>query len=1080
MKNTIQWKKPFRLLIFFLLFPCWAFAQSITVSGTIKDPTGETLIGVNVIETGTTRGTISDIDGNYQISVAPDAKLTFSYIGFESQTVDVRGRTSINITLKEDINTLDEVVVVGYGTMRKSDLTGSVSSVSTDAITRAAPTSIDQVLQGRAAGVQIQQSSGMPGAGSNIRIRGTGSINSSNEPIYVIDGVIISQDANNMNSNVMASINPSDIVSIDILKDASATAIYGSRASNGVIIITTRRGEAGSAVINFNTNIGLQELPKRLDMLNLSQYAQHRNDMIAAGNPNVRKNNSFVRPDLLGKGTDWQNELFRTAMMQNYNLSISGGSEKSTYNVAAGYLNQEGIAIGSGFERYNLTGNFDANVKPWVKTGLNMAFSNTFQELTVDDQSLINKALQTTPDVPVRNPDGSFGATDAEFAQVNPIALATFKDNNQEMFGLRGNAYLELQPIGIFNDVLKGLKYRFELAVDYNMTQQDQFMPSYYLSQTQFEESNSSEKSKKFNKYWTYRNILNYDKTINRIHKLNVMLGQEYSTSSWSSLSGKASDSPTNTANGLRLGIDPQLPFGGNYSGQNALSSQFGRIFYSLKDIYMLTATLRHDGTSKFAPENRWGWFPSAAFAWRISGYNFLKDNESISNLKLRLGWGLVGNQGIPDETAWFAVYSTAASPWGAGLYPSNTPNPNLKWETTNSTNIGIDLGLFNNRIDLIVDWYNRQTDDLLMITSLPDYLGVSSAELNTQGGSSAPWGNLGSLRNRGIEITVNTQNVITQDFRWSSSLIFSSNKNKVMKLNTETGVFYGSTSDNNYGGGGSTITNRTIVGEPIGQIFGYKVRGRFENASDFYMYNKDGELVRTPVTADAAGNMREISENGIWIGDYMYEDVNGDGIISEADRVVIGNPEPKFTYGIGNTFTYKNWDLTVMFSGVYGNDVVNYSRRHLSSPYRNISNLYTEALDYAQLGLINPELPNDYRNVQIVGGDPKQPRMPLSSVTNEHNFQFSDRFIEDGSYLRLQNISLAYSFPKKWMNSIGLTQCKLSFNMQNVYTWTKYKGYDPEIGTTATQEGQNRTFGIDNSRYPSPRTYTVGLNLTL
>ncbi len=964
--------------------------------------------------------------------------------------------------------------------MRKSDLTGSVSSVGTDAIARSVPTSIDQVLQGRAAGVQIQQSSGIPGAGSNIRIRGTGSISSSSEPIYVIDGVIINQDYKNMNSNVMASINPSDIVSIDILKDASATAIYGSRASNGVIIITTRRGEAGSAVINFNTNIGLQELPKHLDMLNLSQYAQHRNDMIDAGNPNVRRSNNFVRPDLLGEGTDWQKELFRTAMMQSYNLSISGGSEKSTYNVAAGYLNQEGIAVGSGFERYNLTGNFDANVKPWAKTGINMAFSNTFQELTVDDQSLINKALQTTPDVPVRNPDGSFGATDAEFAQVNPIALATFKDNSQEMFGLRGNAYLELQPIGIFNDALKGLKYRFELAVDYSMTQHDQFMPSYWLSQTQFEETNESEKSKRFNKYWTYRNILTYDKTINRIHKVNVMLGQEYQTSSWNSIAGAVRNSPTNTATGLRLGVDPQLPFYDNYSGQNALSSQFGRIFYSLKDIYMLTATLRHDGTSKFAPENRWGWFPSAAFAWRISGYDFLRESEIFSNLKLRLGWGLVGNQDIPDETAWYAVYTAAVSPWGeSGLYPSNIPNSNLKWETTNSTNIGIDLGLFNNRVDLIVDWYNRQTDDLLMTADLPTYLGTLSAGLNTQGGSTPPWGNLGSLRNRGVEITVNTQNVITKDFRWSSNLIFSSNKNKVISINTETGVINGTTSDNNYGGGGNTITNRTIAGKPIGQIYGYKVIGRFENASDFYMY-KDGELVRTPVTADSDGKMWDIAENGIWIGDYMYEDVNKDGIISEEDRTIIGNPEPKFTYGVGNTFTYKNWDLTVMFSGVYGNDVVNYSRRYLSNPYRNISNLYTEALEYAQLGLINSELPNDYRNVQIVGGDPKQPRMPLSSITSDHNFQFSDRFVEDGSYLRLQNISLAYSFPKVWMKSIGITQCKLSFNMQNVYTWTKYKGYDPEIGTTVTNEGTNQTFGIDNSRYPSPRVYTFGLNLTL
>ena len=1066
MKNTIQMKKPFRLFIVFLLFPFCAFAQSITVSGIIKDQTGETLVGVNVIETGTTRGTISDMDGKYEITISPEAKLTFSFIGYQPSTVEIKGRKVVNIVLKEDVQTLDEFVVVGYGTMKKSDLTGAVSSMRADAIAKSVPTSIDQALQGRLAGVQIQQSSGMPGSGSSIRIRGTSSINSSNEPIYVIDGVIISQDANNMNSNVMSSINPSDIVSVDILKDASATAIYGSRASNGVIIITTRRGESGNAVINFNSSLGWQQIPKYLDVLNLHQYAEHRNVM--AENGLVRRSNNFVRPDLLGEGTDWQKEMFRTAMIQNYNLSFSGGNEKTTYSLAAGYMNQEGIAIGSGFKRYNLTGNFDTQVKPWAKAGMNMAFSNTFQELTVDDQSLINTALRSTPDVPVRNPDGSFSVTDEPFLPTNPIAMVELRENSKETFGLRGNTYLELTPKGILDDILKGLKYRFDLAFDYNLNQQNQFVPTYYLSQTQFNEINQADKSKHFSKYWLYSNVLTYDKTIDRIHKLTVMLAQEYSTTSWDFLSGSRSGFPTNSAHDLNLGDG--LKAGNNgYSGQNALSSQFGRINYSLQDIYAITATLRRDGTSKFAPENRWGWFPSAAFAWRFSEYGFLKERENISNMKLRLGWGLVGNQGIPTETAWYAVYGTVTTPWGTGLYPSNTPNPDLKWETTSSTNIGLDLAFFRNRIEVIIDWYNRQTDDLLMIASLPNFAGTSDLEpYPAPGASSAPWVNLGSLRNRGVEITVNTQNISMKDFKWSSNLIFSSNRNKVLKLNTETGVFYGQTSDNIYGGG-TTITNRTIVGQPIGQIYGYKVIGRFEKATDFYYRNDAGEIVRTPVSVDSQDNMLPIGENGIWIGDYIYKDENGDGIITEADRVVIGNTEPKFTYGIVNTFTYKNWDLTISISGSYGNDVVNYSRRYLSNPYRNTSNLYTEALNYAQLELIDPNGPNDYRNVKIVGGDPRAPRMPLFSATSEHNFLFSDRFVEDGSFIRLQNISLSYTLPRRWIGGTGISQLKLYTNMQNVYTWTKYKGYDPEVGTT----------GIDNARYPSPRMYTFGLNLT-
>ena len=1066
MRNIIQRKKPFRLLIVFLLFPFCAFAQ-LTVSGTVTDQSGEVLVGVSIIESGTANGTISDADGKYRMSVSPNAKLGFSYIGYQTATIDVKGRTVINVTLKEDSQILGEVVVVGYGTMKKNDLTGAVASVKSEAIAKSVITSVDQVLQGRAAGVQVQQSSGMPGAGSSVRIRGVSSINSSNEPIYVIDCVIINQDANNMNSNVLSSINPSDIVSIDILKDASATAIYGSRASNGVIIITTRRGESGNSLINFNSYLGWQQIPKKLDVLNLRQYAEHRNTLANAGI--IQRNNNFVRPDLLGKGTDWQDELFSTALMQNYNLSFSGGNNQTTYSLAAGYLNQEGVAAGSGFERYNLTGNFDAQVKPWAKVGVNMAFSNTFQTLTVSDQSLINIALRSTPDVPVRNADGSFGATDIDFMPTNPIAMAQLRDNRRELFGLRGNTYAEFSPKGI----LDGLKYRFELAFDYNLTNQNQFMPTYYLSSTQFNTTNLSEKSKQFNKYWTYRNILTYNKTINDIHNLTVMLGQEYQQSHWESLSGSAPDLITNTATGLGLG-DKQKLGAGSYEGTNAILSQFGRLFYSFKDTYLLTATLRHDVTSKFHPDNRAGWFPSTALAWRVSEYDFLKDSESVNNLKVRLGWGLVGNQFIRDERAWFAVYNPSATPDGTGLYPGNTPNPNLTWETTSSTNIGIDLAFLRNRIEVVFDWYNRKTDNLLMMAYLPSYVGIPNPSLTyaPPGASTSPWVNLGSIQNRGVELTVNTVNIQKKDFKWSSNLIFSSNRNKVLKMNTETGVFYGSVSDNIYGGG-ATDVSRTIKGEPLGHFYGLQVIGRFEKATDFYYVNDAGQIARTPVT-QSQGTLLPISETGIWIGDYMYKDVSGpdgkpDGIIDVLDCVKIGNPEPKFTYGFGNTFSYKNLDLTVFFTGVYGNDVINYSRRFLENPRRNISNLFTSALDYAQVGLIDENGPNDYRNAKIVGGDPHAPRLSLSTATSDHNFRFSDRFVEDGSYIRLQNISIGYVLPKKLTRSAGIEQLRFYANLQNVYTWTKYSGYDPEVGPS----------GIDNARYPSPRIYTIGMNLT-
>ncbi|GHT56165.1 SusC/RagA family TonB-linked outer membrane protein [Bacteroidia bacterium] len=1027
----------------------------------MTDDTGETLPGVSISIPGTSQGTVSDIDGKYTIDVPSNGKLTFSYVGYSAQTINVGGKTVINVIMKEDSKLLEEVVVIGYGTMKKSDLTGAVASVKSDAIQRSVPTSLDQVLQGRAAGVQISPSSGMPGAASSVRIRGTSSINSSNEPIYVVDGVIIQQNDANMNSNILSSINPSDIVSIDILKDASATAIYGSRASNGVIIVTTRRGEKGNGVINFNSYVGWQQIPTKLDVLNLRQYAEHRNAMAEAGL--IQRNNSFVRPDLLGKGTDWQEELFSTAPMQNYNLSFSGGNDKSSYSIAAGYLDQDGIAAGSGFQRMNLTGNFDAQVKPWVKVGMNMAFSNTYQELTVSDQSLINVALRSTPDVPVRNADGTFGATDVDFMPTNPIAMAQLRENKRELFGLRGNTYAEFSASGL----LEGLKYRFEVAFDYNLTQQNQFLPTYYLSSTQFNDVNQSDKSKQFNKYWTYRNILTYDKTINDIHKLTIMLGQEYQQSRWDYLSGSRQGFPTNTATDLNVG-DGTTSAANGYTGVNALLSQFGRLFYSFKDTYMLTATLRHDGTSKFAPENRWGWFPSAAFAWRISEYDFLKDNDVLSNFKVRLGWGLVGNQFIPDESAWYAVYSPVTTTYGTGLYPGNTPNPELKWETNNSTNVGIDLAFLRNRIELVFDWYNRKSDNMLMRASLPNYVGISNlTPYPSPGASSAPWVNLGSLQNRGFELSLNTVNIQSKDFKWNTNVVFSSNRNKVLQLNSETGVFYGNVSDNIYGGG-STIATRTVVGEPIGQIYGYQIIGRFEKATDFYYTNEKGEVVRTPVIL-SQGELLPIGENGVWIGDYIYKDNTNDGVIDEKDRVVIGNPEPKFTYGFGNTFSYKNFDLSVFFTGVYGNDVVNYAPRFLSNPRRNISNLFISALDYAKLELIDPNGPNDYRNVHIVGGDPHAPRMPLSGATSDYDFMFSDRYVEDGSFIRLQNISVGYALPYKWTNKAGISQLRIYANLQNVYTWTKYKGFDPEVGTT----------GIDNLRYPSPRIYTLGMNLT-
>ncbi|MDR0682919.1 MAG: TonB-dependent receptor [Dysgonamonadaceae bacterium] len=1061
MKDIIN-SKSIRFLLLFLFVPLWLSAQNITVKGTVNDKNGEALIGAGISVKGTSTGTVADLDGNYTLSV-PDEKATlvFSYLGYLTQEIAVGNRRIIDVTLVEDSKTLDEIVVIGYGTMKKSDLTGAITSVKADAISKSVPTSLEQVLQGRAAGVQVQQNSGMPGSSASIRIRGVNSLNAATEPIYVVDGVVIDGQTNSSTTGALSTINPQDIVSMDILKDASATAIYGSRASNGVIMITTKRGNSGEARINYNGYAGWQEIPKLLDVLNLRDYAAHRN--VLAENGLINRNNNYVRPDLLGEGTNWQKELFSLAFMQSHNLSLSGGTEKQTYSLSAGYLDQDGIAAGSAFKRINVSGTFDSKIKPWAKTGVNFAFAQTNQKLTVSDQGLVNVALRTPPDVPVQNIDGSFSAPDEQFMPTNPMAMVALIDNRREVAEIRATPYLELAP-----EFLKGLTYKSELSLSYSFISGDRFSPTYKLSETQFSIVNQRDANRQYNKYYRWSNTLTYNKTFD-IHAINAMLGQEMSKSMWDYLSGMRNGFIVNSGMpAINLG-DITTASNGAYAGANALMSYFGRLFYSLKEKYLLTATIRRDGSSKFAPEHRWGWFPSAAFAWRASEEDFIKNMDAINNLKLRLGWGLVGNQNVGTNYGWLTTYGISPTSWGiSGLLADNTPNPQLQWESTTSTNVGIDLGLFKQRLELTIDLYYKKTDNLIFKTQLPAYVGTTG-----QGASDNPWVNLGALENKGFEVSVNTVNFQKRDFQWTTNAVFSLNRNKMLKFNTENAEVTSSVADYLYWGGtGSTVINRTIINRPIGQFYGYQVIGRFENATDFYYKNDKGEIVRTPVMS----NLPIDEASGVWIGDYIYRDQNEDGMIDEKDRTFIGNPEPKFTYGLGNSFTYKNWDLTVFFTGSYGNDVVNYARRYMENPRRNISNLFSSALDYAKLELINPDGPNDYRNVQIVGGGPYSSRLALSTATSDYNFAFSDRFIEDGSYIRLQNISVGYTLPEKWIKSTGIDQLKLYANIQNVYTWTKYRGYDPEIGLTY---GNSTINGLDNGRYPSPRIYTVGLNLT-
>ena len=693
MKHAGNALKYLSLLFMFVAFPYQnAVAQNGNVKGTVVADDGP-IIGATVRVKGQPNmATVTDLDGNFTLKAPKGATLQISYLGYKDKEVKV-SNGPIDVTLVTDAQALSEVVVVGYGTMRKADLTGAVTQVDNKAFEKSVTTSIDQVLQGRAAGVQIQANTGTPGGSSTIRIRGTNSLNATSQPIFVIDGVIIDSDgSDNGNSNPLAGINPSDILTMDILKDASATAIYGSRASNGVIMIPTKRGQSGEANITYDGYVGWQAMPGKLDVMNLQEYATHYKDITDA---NIKPASSlWVRGDLMGNGTDWQDELYRKALMTSHNVSMSGGNKDITYAISAGYLDQDGIAIGSGFKRQTLRGNIDAQIKKWLKGGINFSLADSKQQ-TASTYNIIMTALTSQPSVAVRNAEGGYDGPDDQWMPENPVALAEITDNHNKKTNFRVNTYLEAT-------LIKGLTFKTELSADYNFSNYYYYQPDYKFG-IKTNEVRTGRWTKSNSKYWSWRNILTYANTFGK-HNMNVMVGQEMSHNHWENQVGTTTGYLSNSATDLSAGSYADSRATG-YQNNNSLFSYFGRAFYSYDDRYLLTATLRRDGSSKFAEGHRWGWFPSAALAWRASNEAFLKENKVISNLKLRLGWGATGNQNVEDW-AYTALLATYTTPWGVGVQNANNANPNLKWETTYSTNVGIDLSLFNGRIEFIADWY--------------------------------------------------------------------------------------------------------------------------------------------------------------------------------------------------------------------------------------------------------------------------------------------------------------------------------------------------------------------------------------
>lgn len=1043
------------------------------IKGKVVDAAGETVIGANVLEKGTTNGVITDIDGNFVLNVSSGATLEISYIGYVTQTIKVTNQTSLHIVLKEDSETLDEVVVVGYGTMKKSDLSGASVSVGEDAIKGSVITNLDQSLQGRAAGVSAVSTSGAPGSSSSIRVRGQATINSNAEPLYVIDGVIVQGggasgadfglgDAlgNGSVSTIspLSTINPADIVSMEILKDASATAIYGAQGANGVILITTKRGKAGEAKFTYDGMLAVQRQTKRLDMMNLREFANYYNEFVQVGELDV--NGYYADPSILGKGTNWQDAVFQTALQHQHQVSAEGGTEKIKYYVSASYMDQDGTLIGSNFNRYSFRVNLDSQLKSWLKLGLSATYSSTDEDLKLADgeQGIINYSLKTVPDIPIYDIDGNYATIVREgYTNPNPIAMAMMDQVLLNRQKLTGNIFFEVTPI-------KNLVWHAELGYDISASRGERYKPMVDFGSWK-RDSNYSSIQKNSSTFWQLKNYVTYSGMIDK-HNFTAMLGQECWASNYDNISVTNTSLPSDAVHNPALGT--ATPVIGSGFGSSAMASFFTRLTYNYDNRYYGTYTYRYDGSSNFGPDNRWAGFHALAGSWRFSNEEFFKPLSGvISNGKLRLGWGQTGNANIGGYL-WGTSIVKMSSSLGTGYRPKNIPNTSIKWESQEQWNVGLDLGFIQDRINVVVDWYKKVSNDMLMALQLPSYMGTQG---NTSSRLDPPYGNYGSIENAGVEISLNTHPLIGK-FQWDSDFQISFNKNKLKALSGTANaqiVGYGQWND---------VVSVSNVGESLYNFYGYVCDGVYQDYED---------LQKSPKPEQYPSNGVFNRKNTVWVGDIKYKDISGpdgkpDGVINEYDKTNLGSPMPKFTFGWTNTFRYKDFDLSIFINGSYGNKVMNYlgmQLTHMNSAWENQLNSVTGR---ARLEPIDPDKVyptgqywyDDVTNVRVSNPEAVIPRASIQDPND--NDRISDRYVEDGSYIRLKNITLGYTFPSKLIKKFGINNLRLYANIQNLLTITGYDGYDPEIG--ASTQSTN-VYGLDYGRYPSPTVYSFGLNVS-
>ncbi|NRT10485.1 TonB-dependent receptor [Flavobacterium sp. 14A] len=1038
-------KLKFALIALAMICTQTVLSQSKTIKGVVTDQARLPLPGVNVSVKGTSNGVITNPDGSFVIDNVPtNSRIVFSFIGFTSKEIAADSKSTINVSLIEDTNNLDEVVVIGYGSAKKQDVTGAVSTVSAKSIKDQPFTGIDQALQGKVSGVTITQNSGTPGGGVSIRIRGIASL-SGNEPLYVVDGVPINGGDNNdsfnynslggangqTKSSALTAINPSDIESMDILKDASATAIYGSRGSNGVVLITTKKGKKGKSVISYESYTGVQQVTKFLDVLNLQDFAKYRASVSTELGQQIPY--EFQNPEILGKGTNWQKEIFRNAQMQNHQLTISGGKDNTRYYTSMNYFEQDGIVINTGFKRYSMRLNVDTTVNDWFKIGNNVTLSNTKQKIAFNDteDGVISTAVSQSPNIPVRYSDGTFGGPIEGFGNTsasNPVATALNKGNTLDKYKIVGSLFGEIS-------FSKNLTFKSVLGYDFNTTNGSVFYPDITIGTT----STSSVSVKQQNQsiFWTLQNYFTYSKTFGK-HNIVALLGQESQESKYEGVSGSRTGYLSNDITTLGLG-DSKTATNDNYKGTNSLNSYFTRLNYSFNSKYLLTATLRSDSSSNFGDGYKTGYFPSFAAGWVISNEPFFeKIKDVVNHAKFRAGYGEVGNQNIGNYKYGSSIVSFPTG-FGTGFAQENIQNPTVQWETTKASNFGVEVGLFKDALRLEVDYYKKVSSDFLFNEPVPAYLGTNPQQGNL--GLGAKVVNLGDIENKGWDITLNTRNISNDNFNWTSSFIFSTFKNKLTSFGDDNSAIYRNFQFNN------TLT-KTGVGSPVGQFFGYQVDGIYKSEQDI---------------ADSPTPDNEVGANGkVWVGDIKFKDINGNGKIDSGDRTNIGNPIPDFTYSVINNISYKNLDMSIVFLGTQGNKIYNWTRKLTESlggtggPYSNqsadVNNRFIAGVNE------NTNIP------RYVNGDPNG------------NSRVSDRFVEDGSYLRLQNVTFGYTMPEEFISRTKFfSKLRIYMTGQNLFTITNYSGLDPAVGSFSQDALLS---GVDNGRYPVARVFTLGLNL--